>query len=201
MRRYNFQVCLLGEGRVGKTCLLIRYIENKFATAVQSTIEATQCQKRLRIREHPVVLDIWDTAGQERFHGLAPIYYRKSQGAIVVYDICDRESFSKAHTWVAELRKIVGNQIVLVLVGNKTDLSRKHRQVDLQTAEEYAKSVDAMHFVVSARFGTNVNNAFFHLAEGMMDKFGPSQRKNLVVESPLLAQPNSSTSLLCCNIL
>lgn len=71
---------------------------------------------------------IWDTAGQERFHALGPIYYRDANGALLVYDITDRDSFTKVRNWVKELRKIVGKNIVLVIAGNKSDLE-KQRQV------------------------------------------------------------------------
>lgn len=79
-------------------------------------------------------LAIWDTAGQEKFHALGPIYYRSSNGAILVYDITDEDSFQKVKSWVKELRKILGSDICLVIVGNKTDLA-KDRNVVLSEAE------------------------------------------------------------------
>lgn len=81
-----------------------------------------------------VNLAIWDTAGQEKFHALGPIYYRSSNGAILVYDLTDEESFQKVKLWVKELRKILGTDICLVIVGNKTDLE-KDRNVNLEEAE------------------------------------------------------------------
>ena len=88
-------VVLLGEGRVGKTCLCLRYVQNSFSAEQESTIQATFLERRLTIGRRSVVLNIWDTAGQERFHALGPIYYRDSHGALLVYDITDRDSFTK----------------------------------------------------------------------------------------------------------
>ena len=115
-------VVLLGEGRVGKTCLCLRYVNNTFSSEQESTIQATYLEKRLNVGQRAVTLNIWDTAGQERFHALGPIYYRDSHGAVLVYDITDRDSFTKVRHWVKELRKIVGQAIVLVIAGNKADM-------------------------------------------------------------------------------
>jgi Ras-related protein Rab-21 len=100
-----FKVVLLGEGRVGKTCITVRYVKNAFNDQQESTIQATYLDRRLNVGKQSVKLMIWDTAGQERFHALGPIYYRDAQGALLVYDITDRDSFTKVRHWVKELRK------------------------------------------------------------------------------------------------
>ena len=82
-----------------------------------------------------MTLSIWDTAGQERFHALGPIYYRDADGAILVYDITDTDSFQKVKTWVKELRKMLGQGINLTIAGNKADLEEQ-RRVDAERAEE-----------------------------------------------------------------
>ncbi len=107
------------------------------------------------------------SAGQERFHALGPIYYRDANSALLVYDITDRDSFTKVRNWVKELRKIVGQEIVLVIAGNKCDLEKK-RQVEENEAEEYAKSVGASHILCSAKTGKNVETAFLELTKGML---------------------------------
>ena len=72
-----------------------------------------------------VKFEIWDTAGQERYHSLAPMYYRGAQAAIVVYDITNQDTFSRAKTWVKELQRQASPNIVIALAGNKADLSSK----------------------------------------------------------------------------
>ena len=108
-------------------------------------------------------LAIWDTAGQERFHALGPIYYRDADGAVLVYDTTDEESFHKVKNWVKELRKMVGQEIVLCIVGNKIDLD-KERQVDKATAAEYAASVGALHCEVGLALNTPQGLAAPHAA-------------------------------------
>lgn len=81
-----------------------------------------------------VNLSIWDTAGQEKFHALGPIYYRSSNGAVLVYDITDEDSFQKVKSWVKELRKMLGTEICLIIVGNKSDLEND-RHVNLEEAQ------------------------------------------------------------------
>lgn len=133
----------------------------------ESTIQATYLDKRLNVGKRSVKLMIWDTAGQERFHSLAPIYYRDANGALLVYDITDRDSFTKVRHWVKELRKIVGKNIILVIAGNKSDMEKK-RQVDEAEAEAYAVSVGAIHVPTSAKTGKNVENAFLEMTKGML---------------------------------
>ena len=116
-RAYSFKVVLLGEGCVGKTSLVLRYCENKFNDKHITTLQASFLTKKLNIGGKRVNLAIWDTAGQERFHALGPIYYRDSNGAILVYDITDEDSFQKVKNWVKELRKMLGNEICLCIVG------------------------------------------------------------------------------------
>jgi len=167
------KVVLLGEGRVGKTCLCLRYVQNSFSDAQESTIQATYLEKKLNVGKNPIKLMIWDTAGQERFHALGPIYYRDAQGALLVYDITDRDSFGKVQHWVKELRKIVGPDIVLLIVGNKADLE-KDRQVSDDDAQSYAKTVGASHLLCSAKSGKGVDNVFLELTKGML-KFDNQQ--------------------------
>lgn len=129
----RFKVVLLGEGRVGKTSILLRYIKGEYTDRQVSTLQASYLDKKINVGATSVQLSVWDTAGQERFHALGPIYYRDASGALLVYDITDAESFNKVKNWVKELRKIVGNDIVLVIAGNKIDLE-KNRNVNEEEA-------------------------------------------------------------------
>jgi Ras-related protein Rab-21 len=94
-RSHNFKVVLLGEGCVGKTSLVMRYVEDVFNTKHVTTLQASFLNKKISLAGRRINLSIWDTAGQERFHALGPIYYRASNGAILVYDITDQDSFEK----------------------------------------------------------------------------------------------------------
>ncbi|XP_009075959.1 PREDICTED: ras-related protein Rab-21, partial [Acanthisitta chloris] len=124
--------------------------------------------KKLNIGGKRVNLAIWDTAGQERFHALGPIYYRDSNGAILVYDITDEDSFQKVKNWVKELRKMLGNEICLCIVGNKIDLE-KERHVSVQEAETYAESVGAKHYHTSAKQNKGIEELFLDLCKRMIE--------------------------------
>lgn len=133
MSMERFKVVLLGEGRVGKTSILLRFTKGEYTDRQVSTLQASYLDKKVLVGSQSVQLSIWDTAGQERFHALGPIYYRDASGALLVYDITDAESFSKVKNWVKELRKIVGSDITIVIAGNKIDLE-KNRAVNEQEA-------------------------------------------------------------------
>eukprot|EP01038_Epipyxis_sp_PR26KG_P013076 gene13076-17528_t len=173
----RFKVVLLGEGRVGKTSILLRYTKGEYNDRQISTLQASYLDKRIDIGSHSVQLSIWDTAGQERFHALGPIYYRDASGALLVYDITDAESFNKVKNWVRELRKIVGNDITIVIAGNKIDLE-KNRNVSEEDATKYAESVGASHFFTSAKANRGLDEVFQSLAQKMLDKKGKNSPTN-----------------------
>ncbi|XP_012268559.1 ras-related protein Rab-21 [Athalia rosae] len=164
---YDFKVVLLGEGCVGKTSVVLRYVEDKFNDKHISTIQASFLKKKLNINGKRVNLAICDTAGQEKFHALGPIYYRMSSGAVLVYDITDADSFQKVKNWVKELKKILGSEICLVIAGNKVDLERD-RNVSQEEAEEYARQVGAVHFNTSAKQNHNIEEMFLDLSRRMI---------------------------------
>lgn len=163
----RFKVVLLGEGRVGKTSILLRYIRGEYDDKQVSTLQASYLDKKIVVDNKAVQLSLWDTAGQERFHALGPIYYRDADGALLVYDITDEQSFVKVKTWVRELRKIVGNDIAITIAGNKIDLE-KNRHVVEKDALEYAESVGAAHYHTSAKLNKGLDDAFVDLAHKMM---------------------------------
>mmetsp|Transcript_18458 Transcript_18458/g.36942 ORF Transcript_18458/g.36942 Transcript_18458/m.36942 type:complete len:218 (-) Transcript_18458:7-660(-) len=168
-RPKQLKVVLLGEGRVGKTSILLRYTKGEYDDRQVSTLQASYLDKRVPVGSETALLSIWDTAGQERFHALGPIYYRDADGALLVYDITDNESFNKVKTWVRELRRIVGSDIAITIAGNKVDLE-KNRQVDEAAALEYARSVNAAHVHTSAKLNRGLDDAFTDLAERILQQ-------------------------------
>jgi len=176
--QHNFKVVLLGKGCVGKTSIVLRYTEDKFNKEHLSTIQASFLNKKLNIDGKRINLAIWDTAGQEKFHALGPLYYRSSNGAIIVYDITDEDSLQKVKMWVKELRKMLGTDISLVIVGNKTDLE-KDRQVSFEEADSYAKKVNAVHCETSAKHNEGIEEMFLSLIQKMLDREAEQQLQNV----------------------
>lgn len=135
------------------------------------------------LEDRTVRLQLWDTAGQERFRSLIPSYIRDSSVAVVVYDISsmlhlrnsrcclivgrkDAKSFQNTRKWVDDVRGERGNDVIIVLVGNKTDLNDK-REVTTQQAEEEAKKNNLMFIETSAKVGHNVKNLFRRIAQAL----------------------------------
>lgn len=198
----RFKVVLLGEGRVGKTSILLRYTKGEYNDRQVSTLQASFLDKRVQLNASTLVqLSIWDTAGQERFHALGPIYYRDAAGALLVYDITDSESFNKVKNWVKELRKIVGNDIIIVIAGNKVDLE-KNRSVNEQEAIKYAESVGASHYQTSAKTNRGLDDVFINISQRMMDTKKKDSKGGKGIGKPKLvimdSEPEPATKKGCC---
>lgn len=126
------------------------------------------------LEDRTVRLQLWDTAGQERFRSLIPSYIRDSSVAVVVYDISNAKSFQNTRKWVDDVRGERGNDVIIVLVGNKTDLNDK-REVTTAQGEEEAKKNGLMFIETSAKVGHNVKQLFRRIAQalpGMDDEAG-----------------------------
>ncbi|KAL8835131.1 MAG: hypothetical protein Q9170_003436 [Blastenia crenularia] len=119
----SVKLVLLGEAAVGKSSLVLRFVNNDFQENKEPTIGAAFLTQKCNLPHRTIKFEIWDTAGQERFASLAPMYYRNAQSALVVYDITKPTSLIKARHWVAELQRQASPGIVIALVGNKLDLS------------------------------------------------------------------------------
>lgn len=168
MSKRKLKIVMLGEGRVGKTSLLHRFIDNAFDENCASTTKATMyAQTKMEVKGSFVDVAIWDTAGQERYHALGPIYYRDAHGAVLTYDITDKESFARVKVWLKELHQVVGENISIVVVGNKCDLERE-RKVNAKEAEQWAAENNAKHFLCSAKLGIRVSEAFADVVERSM---------------------------------
>lgn len=197
----SYKIVTLGEGRVGKTSLALRFVDNKFHENEKQTINANFMQKNVRVGSQTVQLSIWDTAGQERFRAIASNYYRDAKGALIVYDITDKTTFDRVIAWVNELQVQASKDIAIVLVGNKCD-KENERSILKQTATDFAKRIGAAHFSTSAKNGVGVEECFLHLAKTVFenDKSRGSIRKSgvrkriTVVESTVQQKKKSK----CC---
>ena len=129
----------------------------------ESTIGAAFLTQTVCLDDTTVKFEIWDTAGQERYHSLAPMYYRGAQAAIVVYDITNADTFTRAKTWVRELQKQARPDIVIALAGNKSDLGSR-RTVEYEEANAYAEENGLLFMETSAKNANNVNEIFLAIA-------------------------------------
>merc|ERR1711894_144166 len=148
-RLAQFKLVLLGESAVGKSSLVLRFVKGQFHEFQESTIGAAFLTQTVVLDDTTVKFEIWDIAGQERYHSLAPMYYRGAQAAIVVYDITNADTFTRAKTWVRELQKQARPDIVIALAGNKSDLGSR-RTVEYEEANAYAEENGLLFMETSA---------------------------------------------------
>ncbi|EKX48909.1 hypothetical protein GUITHDRAFT_151724 [Guillardia theta CCMP2712] len=160
----KYKLVFLGDQSVGKTSIITRFMYDKFDSTYQATIGIDFLSKTMYLDDRVVRLQLWDTAGQERFRSLIPSYIRDSSVAVIVYDVTNRESFDNAGKWIDEVRQERGEDVILALVGNKTDLAEK-RRVTREEGEEKAKSFKILFVETSAKAGLNVKSLFRQLAQ------------------------------------
>ncbi|KXH37329.1 Ras family protein [Colletotrichum nymphaeae SA-01] len=161
----KFKLVFLGEQSVGKTSLITRFMQAniKFSKSEDTSSNTSQT---MYLEDRTVRLQLWDTAGQERFRSLIPSYIRDSSVAVVVYDISNAKSFQNTKKWIDDVRAERGNDVIIVLVGNKTDLNDK-REVTTQQGEEEAKKNNLMFVETSAKLGHNVKTLFKRIAQAL----------------------------------
>ncbi|XP_014664567.1 PREDICTED: ras-related protein Rab-6A isoform X1 [Priapulus caudatus] len=162
----KFKLVFLGEQSVGKTSLITRFMYDSFDNTYQATIGIDFLSKTMYLEDRTVRLQLWDTAGQERFRSLIPSYIRDSTVAVVVYDITNANSFQQTTKWIDDVRTERGNDVIIMLVGNKTDLSDK-RQVSIEEGERKAKELGVMFIETSAKAGYNVKQLFRRVAAAL----------------------------------
>ncbi|KAH8673954.1 rab5-like GTPase [Xylariales sp. PMI_506] len=182
----SVKLVLLGEAAVGKSSLVLRFVNNDFQENKEPTIgvssySAAFLTQKCNLPTRTIKFEIWDTAGQERFASLAPMYYRNAQAALVVYDLTKPTSLVKAKHWVAELQRQASPGIVIALVGNKLDLtndggeadeaegedSGDARKISTEEAKGYAEEESLLFFETSAKTGHNVTEVFTAIANAI----------------------------------
>jgi len=168
----NLKILIIGESGVGKSSLLLRFTDDAFDPEISATIGVDFKVKVITIDGNKVKLAIWDTAGQERFRTLTPSYYRGGQGAILVYDVTNRDSFQKVEDWLNELETYTTNHdMIKMLVGNKCD-KEEERQVSKEEGMKCARKYQMMFIEASAKTKEGVQCAFEELVEKVIQTPG-----------------------------
>ncbi len=169
----KYKVVFLGDAFVGKTCLINKFIYDTFDSNYQVTIGIDFVSKTMYVEDKTVKLQLWDTAGQERFRSLMPNYIRDAAVIVTVYDVgsmsraflatVDKVSFNNVPQWVRDAKETRGNDVKIVLVGNKTDVEDK-RQVTAEEGSKLAGELGVQFFETSAKTGANVKLMFQKVA-------------------------------------
>ena len=164
-----FKILLLGDSGVGKSCIIIRYIENNFSTNLMNSIGVDFKLKNIQIDNKNIKLQIWDTAGQERFRTITTSYYKGAHAILIVFDLTDRESFEHVRNWMADIDKFAKEGVYRILVGNKCDLENS-RKVRKEEGNEIANKYGIKYIETSAKETTNIDDLFESTAKHLLSK-------------------------------
>ena len=157
------KLLLVGDSAVGKTSVLMRYVDAEFSLKFMSTIGVDYKDKTTTLDGKQLKLQVWDTAGQERFRTLTASFYRRAHGILLCYDVTDRTSFRNVQEWVREITESAGPHVARVLFGNKCDRVSE-KVVSTEEGAAMAAQFDMAFFEGSAKRDENVTEAFEQLA-------------------------------------
>lgn len=194
---YIFKILIIGDSSVGKSNLLLRFSDNIFHDTFLPTIGVDFKIRNVTVGDKSIKLNIWDTAGQERFKTITAAYYKGAHGIILVFDITDRDTFNNISSWLGEIRKHAGPNVVRLLVGNKCDLD-SDRKVTQKEAKDFAESQGMTYIETSAKARINVDEAFMTLTKQVYEALPDNEKKQDTGSSNLRAerkQPGGG----CCN--
>ncbi|XP_058747038.1 ras-related protein Rab-2-B-like [Vicia villosa] len=205
---YLFKFIIIGDTGVGKSCLQLQFTDNRFQPVHDVTIGVEFGTRMITIDSKPIKLQIGDTAGQEMFRSITRSYYRGAAGALLVYDITRRETFDHLATWLEDARQHASSSMIIMLIGNKSDLSKK-RVVSTEEGEKFAKENGLIFMEVSAKSAENVEEAFVKTAgtiyrkmkHGEFDKLNETQGIKIGYGEPLVGRVHKLSSVFggsCC---
>ena len=172
------KLVLIGDSGVGKTNILSRYNNNEFSLATQPTVGVEFGNKIIKKENKSIKLQLWDTAGQERYKAITNAFYKGSKGAFVVYDITRKSSFLNIDKWIGELKTNGSDDILIILVGNKTDLEDK-REVSIEDGEKKAKQYGIAFCETSDIKKKNIEYAFNILIDEIILEIENAKQKEM----------------------
>ena len=164
------KLIFVGEGGVGKTCLISQYMENKFNEEHAMTVGRDKSLKEIEINGKTLNLEIWDTPGQEKFNSASKMFMKNTKIALIVYSIIDKNSFKKLDKWIDMVNETNKNENVTIgIVANKSDLFEQ-QEVSKEEGEQYAKDKNLLFFETSAKDYASINNVFIEICKAYLEK-------------------------------
>lgn len=165
----KYKIVFLGDQSVGKTSLITRFMYDTFDETYAATIGIDFLSKTMYLEEGKTIrLQLWDTAGQERFRSLIPSYIRDSHVAVICYDITNKKSFLNLDKWIKDVKLERGDDVIIVLVGNKLDLANDKRQVSIEDVEQLHNKIGSKFFIeTSTKANHNVKLLFKKIAQSL----------------------------------
>ncbi|TKY61059.1 Ras-related protein RABA6a [Spatholobus suberectus] len=181
---YLFKAVLIGDSGVGKSNLLSRFAKDEFRLDSKPTIGVEFAYRNIKVGDKLIKAQIWDTAGQERFRAITSSYYRGALGALLVYDITMRSSYENVSKWLLELREFGGQDMVVVLVGNKCDLDQS-REVEKEEGKGFAETEGLCFMETSALKNLNVEEVFLQMITRIYDMTSQKSLAAKMDEKPI----------------
>ncbi len=173
-----FKILLLGDSSVGKSCLLLRYCDEKFQDLHLATIGLDFRLKTIYLEnKKKLKVQIWDTAGQDRFLAITKNYYRGANGILLVFDVTSNSSFEHIKNWIEQIKEEANERIIIYLVGNKIDCSNI-RVISNEEGKKLAGEFGLKYFETSAKNNENVESTFLELIKEVDLKYGNSENEN-----------------------
>ncbi|XP_044858330.1 ras-related protein Rab-19 isoform X2 [Mauremys mutica] len=199
---YLFKIILIGDSNVGKTCVVHRFKSGQYHEKQQNTIGVDFTVRSLEIDGKKI--QVWDTAGQERFRTITQSYYRSAHGAILAYDLTRRSTFESIPHWINEIEKYGAANLVLMLIGNKSDVA-ENRQVLFEDACTLAEKHGLLAVLeTSAKEAQNVDEVFTLMAKELIARntlqlHGGHPPNSIYLDSrPVIVSPSAEKSQCSC---
>ena len=176
------KVVLVGESGVGKSCIIVRFVQNKFDPNTMTSSTNQMVYQTIKLPDDKSVdIILWDTMGQEKYRSMNEIFYKNAKVGILVYDVTDKKSFEAIKNyWYKQLKESGDKDIIICLVANKYDLYEK-REVSNEEGEEFAKSIGAIFASTSAKNDSGINFLFENIGRKILepdfDFFAAEQKK------------------------
>lgn len=198
-----FRVIIVGDTGVGKSCMLLRFTEDRFKEQHNVTIGVEFGSRAIKVDGQNIKLQIWDTAGQESFRSITRSFYRKADGVILMYDITARHTFENCSNWLDEIKQNSSLDIVIYLVGNQIDLDAdagESREVTTEEGTAFFQQNRLNGFrETSAKSGVNVEAVFEEMTRILYKKW--RERKDIDVDAGVMINPyKPKPKKKCCYI-
>ena len=208
---YLLKYIIIGESGVGKSNILLQYVNDQFFSEYQSTIGVEFAAKKIIIGEKRFRIQIWDTAGQECYKSITRGYYNNSVCALIVYDISDKKTFQKVSSWIEDCKVHAPKTISLILIGNKSDL--ENREVTYEEGQKLANENGIKFYESSAKTGQNIGAIFSDSANDIAKKIDEgyyhietdscgikkgSSKKNTKIKKQNSKKNNNKEKKKCC---
>ena len=163
----ELKIVLVGESKVGKTCIISQYCLGKFDPNTPSSLTATFIRKEIKLPDgNSIIIDIWDTAGAQKYRSLARIFFKEAKAVVIVYDPTNEKTFEEIKNfWYNQVKD---TKAVLSVVANKCDLAEK--KIKDEEGKAYAESIGAIFASISAKDNTGIEALFQNIAEAINNK-------------------------------